>query len=142
MPSPRRYLLVPLALVPLAAVCAALWCGQRPRVGPVGPDWNGLRFHRALTEAGLDYEGALVRGSHPGYYLKPRGDPRPFEELAAIPRRVDRLARMRGFVVVVPAWGGAEAAGELGPEHGQVQLGGLIVMGDPALLRAIVEALR
>ncbi len=139
--SSRRCVLPVLASVPLAAVCAALWCGQRPRVGPVGPDWTAERLHAALTRAGLGYEGARISGEQPGYYLKERRDGRTWEELASEPHWADTAHRLRGYVVIVPGRAGRLAGGG-SPEEGLLQLGNLILMGDPAMLRRIAEALR
>jgi hypothetical protein len=94
---------------------------------------------------GVVYEGREVtledarsRGLDHGYYFKRPGDGRSWDELASLPR-CPKNGSMRGLVVVVAEVFQLVTSCDL--EWGHVHLGRLILIGDPAELRSILEAL-
>jgi hypothetical protein len=142
MPSTfrKRLLLVPAALVPLAAVLLALWgCPRRPRLGP---DWTPRRLYEALAESGLEYDAREILRGDPaleaGLYLKRPGDRRPCPELAN-PELASHPERWKGYVRVTRTPKGSEVT-ERGPNH--CQLGPLLLVGDAEEIGRILEAVR
>jgi hypothetical protein len=116
----------------------------------VGDDWTPERLRAELARNGLAYEGRQVPLSHPephqdgpdpGYFFRRPGDGRSREELSSIPR-APGLGKMRGFVVITRALSPTYATpAHLDPREGRMQLGPLVLHGDPAELRRILEAL-
>ena len=137
--SRKRLLLCAAVLVPVATVYLALTlCPHGPQVGP---DWTPQRLRDELERAGVVYEGREMRrapGVNPGYYLRRPGDPRSWEELAAHPRGYP--ATMRGYVAVTVMPAGFDPIGH--EVEGRVQVGHLVLHGDPEEIRRIVAALR
>jgi hypothetical protein len=142
----RRRLQLALCSLPLlAALALAVTCDRRPDPGkPRTPADLAAR----LRSLGLDYEGRFVgpaRLGEPfrnqGYYLRRFGDRRPWEELASNPARAP--ATMRGFVLVLSLrqpYHATEEAGE--PESGRWAWGPFVLVGDPAEVKRIADALR
>ena len=145
---PRRATLWAVALVALAGLCLLLAC-HRPQA-TVGADWTPERLRAELARKGPVYEGHEVTladahrdqvGLDRGYYLRYPGDGRSWAELASIPR-APGLGMMRGFVVVTEATPQEFATpARRDPQEGRVQLGRLLLQGDPAELHRILEAL-
>jgi hypothetical protein len=134
----KRLFLFAAALLPLVTVCLLLTCPRRPQVGP---DWTPQRLRDELERAGLVYDARDIPRGDPtqefGCYLKRPGDPRPWQELAD-PERAVRPERWRGYVRLTPALPDTDTTE--GPNRCRV--GPLLVVGDPAEIRRIVEALR
>jgi hypothetical protein len=141
----NRTLLCAAALVPLTALGLLLAC-PRPQA-TVGDDWTPERLRAELAARGLLYEGREVTlaeahrrgGLDPGYYLKRPEDCRTWEELAGV-LRGPATGSMRGFVAVTVAPRGPRPV-NCAPEEGRIQLGPLLLHGDPAELCRILEAL-
>jgi hypothetical protein len=144
----RRAKLWAAALAALAGLTLLLAC-YRPRT-VVGDDWTPERLRAELGRNGLAYEGRRMPisdaerhhdGPDPGYYLRRPDDGRSWEDLASTPRAPE-LGEMRGFVVITEALSPTFATpAALDPQEGRVQLGRLVLHGDPAELRRILEAL-
>jgi hypothetical protein len=144
----RLALLWAAALAAPTVLCLALVLARREPPAVVGDDWSPERLREELAARGLLYEGREVTvaeahqvGLEPGYYLKRPQDPRAWEELAR-QLRAPATGSMRGYVVVTASLEPALPP-PLGwdPQEGSLLLGRLFLLGDPAELRRILEAL-
>jgi hypothetical protein len=113
----------------------------------VGDDWSAERLRQELRHRGVVYAGREVtleearsRGLDPGYYLKRPDDSRSWDELASLPRS-PATGSMRGFVTITARLPPTFQTTSYHPQEGRVLLGKLVLHGDPAELRRILEAL-
>lgn len=143
MPAPPNRRVLFAASLPLLALAGlALTCARRP--DPAEPR-TPAELAARLRDRGLPYECRYVGPAgpgepwrNPGHYLRRKGDKRPWEELAANPAHAPQS--MKGFVLVLSQEHfGGEGAGS--PDSGRVVAGRFVLVGDPAELRRIADAL-